>query len=671
MSDAAHTRNFVVAGHSGSGKTTLCEQILRLTGAIQRAGTVENRNTISDFMVEEQTKQSSIYASLLNCSWRDTKLFFTDTPGYGEFVGQVVGAIRASDAAVVVIDAIDGPQIGTARAWKIAKARKIPRFGLVNRLDKDRADFKATLEIMRKNHGRNVIIPLFWPVGKCAEFSRVVNVLFDKDIPAEIADDVAECRALWMDAIAETDEELMERFLDGGELTDDEIRRGLRASIRAGNTIPVFAASAVKEIGLKELLDTIVDFFPTPLEYVPLPGGPEEIVESGDAYGVVFKSVNDLFSGQLAFVRTVTGTFKADSDVYNITEQHKERFGQLLMMNGKSQTPITEAGPGTIFAVAKLKNTKIGDTVAANSNCKSLPGIVFPGATMSYAVTAARNGEDEKIAAGLQKIAECDPTVRLSRNDETHEFILSGMGDQHLAIVAGRLKEQFKVEAVLSTPKVPYRETITASGEGHYRHKKQTGGAGQFAEVYLRIAYNEAGYEFTNDVVGGTVPKNFIPAIEKGIQEVMTSGPLVGCRMERIKVSVYDGKYHPVDSNEMAFKIAGRAAFKEAIANAKPVLLEPIMKVDISIPDSYMGDITGDLNHKRGRVLGMSADEGLQIVHAEVPMAEMFRYATELRSMTQGRGSFEMNFERYEQVPGNVASEIIAKYQAEVGEDKE
>ena len=394
-------------------------------------------------------------------------------------------------------------------------------------------------------------------------------------------------------------------------------------------------------------------------------------MESGDAYGVVFKSVNDLFSGQLAFIRTVTGTFKADSDVYNITEQHKERFGQLLMMNGKTQTPITEAGPGTIFAVAKLKNTKIGDTVAANSNCKSLPGIEFPGATMSYAVTAAKNGEDEKIAAGLQKIAECDPTVRLSRNDETHEFILSGMGDQHLSIVAGRLKEQFKVEAILSTPKVPYRETITASGEGHYRHKKQTGGAGQFAEVYLRIAYNDAGYEFTNDVVGGTVPKNFIPAIEKGIQEVMSCGPLVGCRMERIKVSVYDGKYHPVDSNEMAFKIAGRAAFKEAIANARPVLLEPIMKVDISIPDTYMGDITGDLNHKRGRVLGMSADEGLQIVHAEVPMVEMFRYATELRSMTQGRGSFEMTFERYEQVPGNVASEIIAKHQAEVGEDKE
>ena len=669
MSDAAKCRNFVIAGHSGSGKTTLCEQMLFKSGSIARAGSIEAKNTVSDFMAEELEKQSSVYASTMNCSWKDHHFYFVDTPGYGEFVGQVVGAIRAADAAIVVIDAIDGPQVGTARAWKVSKARNIPRFGFVNRLDKDRADFRATLEVMRKNHGKNVIIPLYWPVGKSAEFSRVVNVLFDTDIPADIADDVAECKALWLDAIAETDEALMERYLAGEELTPEELHNGLRASIRSGSTIPVFAGSSSKGIGIDELMDNIVDIFPTPLEYVPLPGGPEVIAADGEAYGVVFRSVNDQFSGQLAFIRTVTGTFKADSEVYNITTGQKERFGHLLSMNGKTQTQITDAGPGVIFAVAKLKDTNIGDTVAANANCKSLPGIVFPGATMSYAVTAAKNGDDVKIAAGLQKIAECDPTVRLSRQDETHEFILSGMGDQHLAIVAKRLKEQYKVEAVLSTPKVPYRETITASGEGHYRHKKQTGGAGQFAEVYLRISYNDAGYEFTNDVVGGAIPKNFIPAIEKGVQEVMTTGPLVGCTMERIKVSIYDGKYHPVDSNEMAFKIAGRMAFREAIAQAKPVLLEPIMKVDIHIPDSYMGDITGDLNHKRGRVLGMSVDEGLQVVHAEVPMAEMFKYATELRSMTQGRGSFEMNFDRYEQVPGNVASDIIAKYQPEADKD--
>ena len=671
MSNASQCRNFVIAGHSGSGKTILCEALLCKAGVLQRPGTLDAKNTVSDFTPEEQEKQSSIYSSVMNCTWKDTKLFFVDTPGYGEFVGQYVAAVRAADAALVVVDAVDGPQIGTARAWKLSKERGIPRFGVINRLDRERADFKQTIEIMRKNHGKTVIIPLYWPVGSESNLSKVVNVLFDKDIPAEIADDVAECRSLWMDAIAETDEALMERYLEGEELTPEELKKGLRASVISGSTIPVFAVGAQKNVGVTELLDGIVELFPTPLEYVKMPDSEIVVSESGDAVGLVFKSLNDTFSGQLAFVRTVSGTFKADSEVYNVSNGSKERFGQLLFMNGKNQTPATEAGPGCIFAIAKLKSTKIGDTLATNSSVKPLPGIKFPGAIMSYAVTAAKSGEDEKVSAGLNKIIECDPTVRMGRNDETHEFLLSGMGDQHLAIVARRLKDQFKVEAVLNTPKIPYRETITTTGEGHYRHKKQTGGAGQFAEVYLRIAPRAEGYEFANEVVGGTIPKNFIPAVEKGVVDVLSSGPLVGCTVENVRVAVYDGKYHPVDSNEMAFKIAGRMAFREAISKAKPVLLEPIMKVLISIPDAYMGDITGDLNHKRGRVLGMSADEGLQVVHAEVPMAEMHKYATELRSMTQGRGSFEMEFERYEQVPSNVANEIIAKHQAEVEADKE
>lgn len=671
MSNASQCRNFVIAGHSGSGKTILCEALLCKAGVLQRPGTLDAKNTVSDFTPEEQEKQSSIYSSVMNCTWKDTKLFFVDTPGYGEFIGQYVSAVRAADAALVVVDAVDGPQIGTARAWKLSKERGIPRFGVINRLDRERADFKQTIEIMRKNHGKTVIIPLYWPVGSESNLSKVVNVLFDKDIPAEIADDVAECRSLWMDAIAETDEALMERYLEGEELTPEELKKGLRASVLSGSTIPVFAVGAQKNVGVTELLDGIVELFPNPLEYVKMPDSEIVVSESGDAVGLVFKSINDTFSGQLAFVRTVSGTFKADSEVYNVSNGTKERFGQLLFMNGKNQTPVTEAGPGCIFAIAKLKATKIGDTLSTSSSAKPLPGIKFPGAIMSYSVTAAKSGEDEKVSAGLNKIIECDPTVRMGRNDETHEFLLSGMGDQHLAIVARRLKDQFKVEAVLSTPKIPYRETITTTGEGHYRHKKQTGGAGQFAEVYLRIAPRAEGYEFANEVVGGTIPKNFIPAVEKGVVDVLSSGPLVGCTVENVRVAVYDGKYHPVDSNEMAFKIAGRMAFREAISKAKPVLLEPIMKVLISIPDAYMGDITGDLNHKRGRVLGMSADEGLQVVHAEVPMAEMHKYATELRSMTQGRGSFEMEFERYEQVPSNVANEIIAKHQAEVEAEKE
>ncbi len=667
MTKATECRNFVVAGHSGCGKTTLCEQMLFKGGAIPRPGGVETKNTISDFMADEQERRASVYSSVLNCKWQGDEFFFIDTPGYGEFVGEYVAAIREADAALVVVDAVDGPQVGTARAWKLSKERRIPRFGFVSRLDRERADFKATLEQMRNNHGRNVIIPLYWPVGSEANFSRVVNVLFDKDIPAEIADDIAECKALWLDAIAETDDELMIRYLDGESLTNEEIHTGLLQTVKTGRTIPVFAGSAAKDIGITELMSAITEIFPSPLNYVTVDGAKRKIGEECPPIGIVFKSLNDPFSGQLTFIRTVSGVFRADSDVYNLTQEGvKERLGTLLIMNGKSQTPVKEAGPGTIFAVAKLKNTRIGDTLSAIQTETPLPGINFPAAVMSYAVVAMKSGDDEKITSGLAKIRECDPTVLLKRDEETHELLLSGMGDQHLGIVAKRLKDQFKVEAVLNTPKVPYRETITASGEGHYRHKKQSGGAGQFAEVYLRIAPNEAGYEFVNEVVGGAVPRNFIPAVEKGVLETLVNGPLVGCAVERIRVSVYDGKYHAVDSNEMAFKIAGRMAFRDAIGKAKPVLLEPVMRVDVYIPGAYTGDITGDLNHKRGRILGMSSEEGMEVVSAEVPYAEMRKFATELRSMTQGRGSFQMNFVRYEPVPPAVANEIIAAHQAEV-----
>jgi len=671
MTKATECRNFVVAGHSGCGKTTLCEQMLFKGGVIPRPGSIEAKNTVSDFMADEQEKRSSIYSSVMTCNWKGDEYFFIDTPGYGEFIGEYVAAVREADAALVVVDGVDGPQIGTARAWRLSKLRGIPRFGFVSRLDRERADFKATLEQMRRNHGKSVIIPLYWPVGKEAAFSRVVNVLFDREIPPEIADDVAECRALWLDAIAETDDELMMRYLDGEELTDEEIHAGLLKTVKSGRTIPVFAGSAAKDIGITELMDAIVEIFPSPLNYVTVDGAKRKIGEECPPIGIVFKSLNDPFSGQLTFIRTVSGVFRADTDVYNLSRPGgKERFGALFFMNGKNQTPMKEAGPGAIFAVAKLRDTHIGDTLAASPDETPLPGIHFPDAVMSYAVTAAKSGDDEKISAGLAKIRECDPTVRIRRDEITHELLLSGMGDQHLAIVAKRLKDQFKVEAQLGIPKVPHRETITASGEGHYRHKKQTGGAGQFAEVHIRIAPNEAGYEFVNEVVGGTIPRNFIPAVEKGVAETMANGPLVGCTVERVRVAVYDGKYHPVDSNEMAFKIAGRMAFKEAVGQAKPVLLEPVMHVDVHVPDACTGDVTGDLNHKRGRILGMSVEEGMEVVNAEVPYAEMRKYATELRSMTQGRGSFEMSFVRYEQVPPNVANEIIAAHQAEVAAEQ-
>ena len=667
MKKAAECRNFVIAGHCGSGKTALSDMMLFKAKAVDRAGSVDQKTSISDFAPDEQEKGSSIYTSALNCAWKDCHFFFLDTPGYGEFVGECASAMRAADAALVVLDGTDGPQVGTARAWKLARQRDIPRFGLINRLDRERADFRGTLEKMRENHGRNVVLPVYWPVGVGEKFERVVHVLYDQDIPADIADDVAECRGLWLDAIAETDEELMMRYLDGEELSREEMEKGMKAAILSKKVIPVFAGSVAKDVGITELMNAIAELFPSPLARTVLFGdGSEQAVsDDGPGIGLVFKSVNDPFIGQLTFVRVRSGVFQADREVCNITRGVKERFGQLLLMNGKQQSPVTEIGPGGIFAVAKLKDTHFGDTIGTAPTVKELPPIDYPRPVMSYAVAAAKSGDDDKLMAALNKIAESDPTVTVERHSETHELLLSGMGDQHLGIVARRLKDMFKVDAVLSTPKIPYRETITGRGESSYRHKKQTGGAGQFAEVHLRIEPCEGEYEFSNDVVGGNIPKNFIPAVEKGVHETLTRGPLVGCLVEGVKVSVYDGKYHPVDSNEMAFKIAARMAFRDAMSKAKPVLLEPIMSVRVHIPDQYMGDITGDLNHKRGRILGMDVEEGLQVVNAEVPMAEMHKFATELRSVTQGRGSFEMEFARYEQVPANVAGEIIAKHQAE------
>ena len=667
---AADCRNFTIAGHSGSGKTTLAELMLFKAKAIDRRGSIEQKNTASDYTPEEQEKQCSLNSATLHLDWKGKNLFFNDTPGYAEFVGEVVSCMRAADSAMVLVDAVDGPQIGTARSWKMARDRKIPAIGVISRLDRERADFAGTLEKLRDTLGRGKALPITWPVGAEADLKKVVNVLFDKDIPADIAAEVEEVRGLWMDAIAETDEELMMRYLDGETLGDEEIAKGLQAAVGSGSVIPILAVSAAKDVGVDELLDFIAAYFPSPLnrKVVFADGSEQDVSDSGSAVGLVFKSINDPFTGQLSLVRVRSGVFRADSEVQNLTRNGKERFGQLLLLNGKQQTPVSEVGPGGIFAIAKLKDTHFGDTLAVGGS-KELPPIAYPAPVMSFALTAAKSGEDDKMLTALNKLAECDPTIRTSRHPETHEMLLSGMGDQHLALVMKRLRELYKVEAILSTPKVPYRETIAGTGESAYRHKKQSGGAGQFAEVHLRIEPKEEGYEFVNAIVGGAIPKNFIPAVEKGVLEMLAQGPLVGCPVERVRVTVFDGKYHPVDSNEMAFKIASRQAFKEAMNKAHPVLLEPIMTLHVHVPDSDMGNITGDLNHKRGRIIGMEVEEGLNVVNAEVPMAELPKYATELRSMTQGRGFFELEFARYEEVPAHIAGEIIAKHQAEVKEE--
>ena len=656
-------RNFSIVGHSGSGKTSLCDLMLFKSGAVSRLGKTSDNTSISDYTHEEHSKQNSIYSGILNCQWKNNNFFFADTPGYGEFVAEPIAALLNSDAAIISIDAADGLLIGSSRGWKIAKKNNIPRAFFINGMDRDMADYNKILAQLQESYGKTVCIPITFPVGQGNSFEKIIHILKDDNIP----DEAKPYREQIMDTVAEADEGLMTRYLDGEKLTEEEISSGLKNAILNGTLVPVFAGSVEKDIGVEELMNGVVNLLPNPLakeNIKDIDGNEIPVKEDGTAIAKVFKLINDPFLGHLAFFRVFSGTFKSDTEVYNISNDAKERFGSIMIINGKNQKKVEEAIPGMICAMVKLKHTRLDDTLATESSAPKLPLMKFPTPIMSYAITAVKSGEEDKIGQGLNKISASDPTVKLKRHPETHEILLSGMGDQHLGLVIKKLNEESKVQVNTHTPKIPYRETITSSGDGHYRHKKQTGGHGQFAEVHLKVTPNSEGYEFKNEVVGGRIPKNYIPAVEKGVAEAMIYGPMAGCNVENIAVTVYDGKHHDVDSSEMAFKIAARTAFRNAMEKSTPILLEPIQSMKITVPDQYMGDISGDLNQKRGRIIGMDIDEGgLQIIKAEMPLAELSRYATELRSITQGNGSFEMKFERYEMVPSNIAKDIIKKHQ--------
>jgi len=660
-----NVRNFTLAGHAGAGKTSLADLMVFKSGAVSRAGSVDEGTSVSDFRAEEQERRSSIFTAALHCSWNDHHFFFTDTPGYADFCGEAISAISVADMVVIVVDAGAGIGPGTVRAWKQAAADNTPRAFFITGLDREQADFDRTLDALRNSYGVTTCVPFTLPVGQKADLSGVVHVLLAEDPPAELADAVEQYREALRDTAVEADEELMERFMEGEEdFSEAEIAKGLHQAIVEGSVVPVFCGSAAKDIGVEELMNGIANLCPNPVAGRPVPLQDGELARAADdpeGLAFVFKSVTDPFIGQLTFLRVFSGKFRSDSEVFNVTQGGRERVGSLLFINGKEQETAAEATPGDIVAVAKLKSTQICDTLALKSTKKQLPPIQFPQPTMSQAVSPAKKGDEEKISSGLQRLEAEDPTLKLERNPETRQAVLYGMGDQHIATVIGRLRNEFKVEVNLATPKVPYRETITGTGSAQYRHKKQTGGHGQFAEVHLRLeTLPDEHFEFASEVVGGNIPKNFIPAVEKGVVEALAEGPLAGCRVTHVRAIVYDGKHHEVDSSEIAFKIAARNAFQAAMKQAKPILLEPIMRLRIMFPEEYMGDITGDLNSRRGRILGMDREEGLQIVHAEAPMAETFTYATQIRSITQGRGTFEMAFERYEQVPANVSQQIQA-----------
>ncbi|MGD0649803.1 MAG: elongation factor G [Verrucomicrobiia bacterium] len=668
--DASKVRAVAVVGHASSGKTSLIDSTLFMAKAVPTHGRVANGTSVADCLPDEIERKITIHAKPLHCKWQDYQVYLLDTPGVADFYGDTMAAIRAADAAIVVVDGVNGVEIGTRRIWKLLDEMQKPRLIFVSKLNKENSDFFRCIEQIRGAFGKNCI-PFELPVGKEAGFSKVVNLRTtpEAEVPAELRDQFKSAHDSLEEAAAEQDDKLLEEYLGGQKLTVDEITNGTRVGVARGATVPIYCGCAEKEIGLRQLLDGVTALLPSPIDRGPVSSeNGEKIEPKADApfSGFVFKATVDPYAGHLAYVRVYSGTLRADLDVLNATRGGKERVPQLLRLQGRTQTVVADAGPGEIVALAKLKDTHINNTLCDPSRKITFPPIRFPRPVMSFAVHPHTQKDEEKISLALHRLIEEDATFHMERNPNTKELVISGMGDMHLAVVVDNLKRRLGVNVDLSTPKVDYKETITGRGDGHYKHKKQSGGRGQYGEAYVKVEPQERGkgFEYVDEVVGGAIPRNFIPAVEKGCVEAMLGGVVAGYPVVDVRAIVYDGSYHDVDSSEISFKIAGLHAFKDAMSKARPVLLEPIMNVTVYVPDQYMGDITGDLNHRRGRITTVEPADGLQAIKAQVPQAEVFKYSSELRSMTGGRGSFELEFSHYEQVPQHIAQKVIAEAQA-------
>lgn len=657
-------RNVAVASHQGTGKTSLVEAMLFNSGCITRLGKVEEGNTVCDWDPDEVKHHISINTTLAPVEWKGYKINLIDTPGYADFVGEVREGLRVADAVLFVVSAVDGLQVGTEMTWQYADEWNLAKIVFVNKMERENADFEAVVSQLRERYGPRVV-PVEVPIGREHAFEGIVDVMRGKaysykggkgteiDVPAELQEQVATYRQQLVEAICETDDGLMARYLDEEELSDNDLVQGLHAATARGEVIPVGCGSATTNMGVVQVLDALV-------EYVP---SPDETTENlnGQFAALVFKTIADPYVGKLNFFRVYGGTLRNDSHVYNATRSHDEHIGPVLVLRGKQQENIALLHSGDIGAVAKLHDTHTGDTLCMREKPVTLDGIVFPAPAFSASVVAKTKADLDKLGQALHRITEEDPTLHVQRDPETAETILSGVGESHLQIAVERLKRKYSVDIELGDPTVPYRETITSSAKAEGRHKKQTGGRGQFGDVWVQFDPNPDGdYEFVNKVVGGSVPKQYIPAVDKGVQDAMIKGPLAGYPVINIKATLYDGKYHDVDSSEMAFKLAGSLALREGIMKANPVLLEPIMNVEVIVPENYMGDVIGDLNSRRARVLGMEpVGGGRQRVMTHAPMAEMLHYATVLRSITQGRAVFTMTLLNYEQLPPYEAQKII------------
>jgi elongation factor G len=643
--DVKNKRNFILLGHAQSGKTSLAEAILFFSKATTRKGKIEDGSTVSDYSFDEIERKSSINLSLVFCDYKNNRIQMLDAPGYTDFFGEVIAGIRAVDSAVIVVDASSGVEVGTERAWQVCEENNLPCLFFVTKADKEGIDLGKCISGLQES------------------FSKTIMKIESLDAP-ELAE-----------AVAESDDKLLEKFLDKGSLSKDDVSSGLRQAVIKRKLFPVFTGSALTEKGIPELLEGVINYLPNPFERnnvkVADPVKPEEkkdlsLLESAPFSAFVFKNIADPFVGQLTLLRVFSGTLTSASHFNNVTKKTKERIGQILLLQGKEQRPVEAATAGDIVAIAKLKETSVSDSLSNDKAQFLYDPITFPESAISASVKPKSREDEEKISDALHRLVAEDPTFKVSHDPQTKELIISGLGDLHLNVMVGRLKKRFNVAVEVGTPKVSYKETITKHAKVQGKFKRQSGGRGQYGDVWIEVQPLERGkgLEFVDKVVGGAIPRNFIPSVEKGVRQAALEGAVAGHPIEDIRITLYDGSYHDVDSSDMAFQIAGAMALRKAVQEAGPVLLEPVMDVEINIPEEFLGAISGDVNSRRGHVVGMEVKGKTQIVKAQAPLSEMFKYANDLRSITGGRGSYTMHFSHYAEVPHKISAPIISHYQA-------
>ena len=682
--DIQSIRNIGVVGHGDVGKTSLVSAMLFSTGMVNRLGKVEEGNTVTDYDDEEIERQITIKSALCYCEWRNHKLNIIDTPGYGVFIFDAKASLRVVDSAVVVVCGVSGVEVQTEKVWQFCNEFHLPRLLIINKLDRDRASFSRTMESIHRRFGRQAV-PLQMPLGEEKNFRGAIDLiklkaytykggtsgkLVEEEIPVEYQEEAEKNREYLVEMVAEMNDELMEKFFEAGSLTDEECIQGLRAGVVAGKIFPALCCSSTQNIGILPLIDAVIDYLPSPADIGEVKGiNPTDKSEMTrqpsleEPYSAfVFKTIADPYAGEISLFRVYSGCLKSDATIYNASKASNERIGSISLLQGKTHTSVPKVCAGELASVSKLKETTTNDTLSDRSTPIVYPPLQFPTPSISFAVEPKSRADEDKMSSSLAKLAEEDPTLKIDRDPQTRELLVSGTGQLHVEVTTSKLKRRYGVEVTLKQPKVPYRETVTTSGKAQGKYKKQTGGRGQYGDCWIEMLPLERGsdFEFVNKIVGGVIPRNFIPAVEKGIVEARQSGVVAGYPVVDFRVILYDGSFHTVDSSELAFKIAGSLAFKRAMEQAKPVLLEPIMNVEIIAPKEYMGDLMGDLNSRRGKVQGMDPLGDMQAIRAQVPMAEMLTYGSDLNSLTGGRGSYQMDFSHYDEVPPHLAEKIIA-----------